>query len=231
MKFDTNKEKGNSGLIAAIGYYGMLGYTISLPLNDTQDYDLIVDNGERILKVQVKATAQRSPYGYTVVNVCSTGGTKGAAYKTVKETNVDILFVLTELQEMYEIPIQYVTTDKVLVLGPDRQHFRVDSVDTFYFLKKPGREKQLADQRFCSNCGKSITSSSTTGLCVRCVNKLHRVVERPTKEQLLQELQEFNFTYVARKYGVSDNTIRKWCKNYGLPSHAYEIKNFIISDA
>ena len=34
MVFTTNKEKGNSGLVAAIAYYGFKGYTISLPLND-----------------------------------------------------------------------------------------------------------------------------------------------------------------------------------------------------
>ena len=33
MVFTTNKEKGNSGLVAAIAYYGFRGYTISLPLN------------------------------------------------------------------------------------------------------------------------------------------------------------------------------------------------------
>ena len=47
MKFDTNREKGNSGLAMAIAYYGTNGYIISLPLNDTQDYDLIIDNGEK----------------------------------------------------------------------------------------------------------------------------------------------------------------------------------------
>jgi len=39
MNFSTNKEKGNSGLEIAIAYFSMNGYT---PLNDTQDYDLII---------------------------------------------------------------------------------------------------------------------------------------------------------------------------------------------
>ena len=43
MVFDTNKEKGNSGLGMAIAYYSCNGYIVSVPLNDTQDYDLIVD--------------------------------------------------------------------------------------------------------------------------------------------------------------------------------------------
>lgn len=43
MKFETNKEKGNSSLGIAIAYFSTNGYTVSIPLNDTQDYDLIVE--------------------------------------------------------------------------------------------------------------------------------------------------------------------------------------------
>ena len=31
-----NKEKGRIGLITAISYFGLNGYTINIPLNDTQ---------------------------------------------------------------------------------------------------------------------------------------------------------------------------------------------------
>lgn len=44
-----------------------------------------------------------------------------------------------------------------------------------------------------------------------------KVVDRPTKEQLLREIIESSFTEVGRKYNVSDNTVRKWCKFYKLP--------------
>jgi hypothetical protein len=33
---ESNKELGRKGLISAISYFGMNGYTINLPLNDTQ---------------------------------------------------------------------------------------------------------------------------------------------------------------------------------------------------
>ena len=39
MSFETNKEKGNTGLGIAIAYYTSNGYIVSIPLNDTQDYD------------------------------------------------------------------------------------------------------------------------------------------------------------------------------------------------
>jgi Zn finger protein HypA/HybF involved in hydrogenase expression len=44
--------------------------------------------------------------------------------------------------------------------------------------------------------------------------RLHkRKVVRPLKEQLEKEIKEFGFTATGRKYGVSDNTIRKWNKS------------------
>ena len=42
MKY-TNKHIGNAALGTAIGYFTNAGYTVSIPLTDTQDYDLIVD--------------------------------------------------------------------------------------------------------------------------------------------------------------------------------------------
>ena len=56
MIFNTNKEKGNSSLGIAIAYYSSNGYTVSIPLNDTQDYDLIIDKNNVLKKVQVKST-------------------------------------------------------------------------------------------------------------------------------------------------------------------------------
>ena len=40
MEIKNSKDKGRAGLSLAIAYFGCNGYTISVPLNDTQDYDL-----------------------------------------------------------------------------------------------------------------------------------------------------------------------------------------------
>lgn len=39
-----------------------------------------------------------------------------------------------------------------------------------------------------------------------------KVENRPPVEQLLKEIKETNYSAVGRKYGVSDNSIRKWIK-------------------
>jgi hypothetical protein len=42
-----------------------------------------------------------------------------------------------------------------------------------------------------------------------------RRVERPAYEQLLREIEELGYLAVGRRYGVSDNAIRKWVRDYG----------------
>ena len=103
MKFETNKEKGNTGLGIAIAYYTSKGYIVSIPLNDTQDYDLIVDRDNELKRVQVKATSCKKNENYQV-SLKSCGGTKGTTYKTIIDTNIEELFVLTEDLSIYIIP-------------------------------------------------------------------------------------------------------------------------------
>ena len=114
MKFSTNKEKGNTALGIAIAWYSSNGYIVSIPLNDTQDYDLIVDKNEKIKKIQVKSTACKTKYGNYQVALKSCGGTKGKTYKTVIETNVDEIFILTEKSEVYIIPIEEIKNKSTL---------------------------------------------------------------------------------------------------------------------
>ena len=92
----TNKQRGNCGLGIAIGYFSTNGYTVSIPLNDTQDYDLLIDKDNNIKSVQVKYTTCKTKYGNYQVALKSCGGTKGRTYKTVRDTNVDYLFIATD---------------------------------------------------------------------------------------------------------------------------------------
>ena len=104
MKFKTNKEKGNSSLGIAIAYFSTNGYTVSIPLNDTQDYDLVVEKESKFYSVQVKSTGCKTKYGNYQVALKSCGGTKGKTYKTIIDTNVDLVFIVASDMSMYLIP-------------------------------------------------------------------------------------------------------------------------------
>ena len=64
----------------------------------------------------------------------------------------------------------------------------------------------------CQICGKKL-SSSRPKLCRECFEYQKRKVKvRPPKEKLLKMISESSVCAVARKYGVTDNAIRKWLK-------------------
>lgn len=54
-----------------------------------------------------------------------------------------------------------------------------------------------------------------------------KVKERPSKEILYSMIKNKSFCDIGREYGVSDNTIRKWCKLYQLPYRKREILKII----
>lgn len=80
--------------------------------------------------------------------------------------------------------------------------------------------------QICKKCGKKISSQTEHQLCRECYVKSTRLVERPNAQDLVQLLLKYrgNFTAVAKLFGLTDNAIRKWCKNYGLPYHSSDYK-------
>lgn len=102
MIFETNQDKGRAGMSMAIAYFGANGYTVSIPLNDTQWYDLIVEKNGVFSTVQCKATGSAD----NTISLRSTGGTKGIDYDNVLNHPVDFLFCLDKEMHMYVIPVE-----------------------------------------------------------------------------------------------------------------------------
>jgi hypothetical protein len=78
-------------------------------------------------------------------------------------------------------------------------------LDTF-----AGKNNKKRDSNFCE-CGKVIHKSSEK--CNTCRGFESRKLVRPSLEEILKEVEENGYSATGRKYGVSDNAIRKWIKN------------------
>lgn len=77
--------------------------------------------------------------------------------------------------------------------------------------KKLNKEKTWR-KGICVDCGGKISTGSNR--CIKCRAIKDRKVERPSYDQLLKEVNELGYCATGRKYKVSDNSIRKWIKNY-----------------
>lgn len=72
-------------------------------------------------------------------------------------------------------------------------------------LKKVGKPK-------CVGCDKEISYGNLH--CKKCAAKKRQTVERPEYDVLIKDIEEFGYVGTGKKYGVSDNTIRKWKNNF-----------------
>ena len=84
-----------------------------------------------------------------------------------------------------------------------------------------GRQnRKPVEPRACKLCGKEFRPRYRTHrYCSRdCGQKVARrsprKVPRPPYEQLMAEIEASSYSAVGRKYGVSDNAIRKWVRAY-----------------
>ena len=77
---------------------------------------------------------------------------------------------------------------------------------------------------FCVDCGKPITKGSLR--CHQCEAQT-RITEKPiTREELKNLIRKKPFTTIGKELNVSDNTIRKWCIQFDLPSKKREINAY-----
>ena len=113
----NTKQKGNIGVGLAIAYFTSLGYIVSIPINDSQDYDILVDIDGFINTVQVKYTSELSSSNYYMVGLRSISGSSKKEYKSVKETFVDYLFIVTKSNDLYLIPKSDITQKSQITLN------------------------------------------------------------------------------------------------------------------
>lgn len=72
--------------------------------------------------------------------------------------------------------------------------------------------KTLKEYGVCRNCGERLNRNTKNNLCDKCVRFFKRKVVRPEKDVLLNDIKQLGYRGTGRKYGVSDNAIRKWLK-------------------
>lgn len=69
---------------------------------------------------------------------------------------------------------------------------------------------------FC-NCGKKIWKTSTR--CHKCSSKemaKYRQTQRPTKEKLIQLMNEAPMETIGKQLGVTGSAVKKWCRFYQI---------------
>lgn len=99
-----------------------------------------------------------------------------------------------------------------------------------------------SEPRPCEQCGSPMTGPAARRFCSRRCYGLarsaesfglrpeRRKVERPPLAQIVAEVEAEGWSAVGRRYGVSDNAVRKWVRN-GRRAEAYAAQEAANADA
>lgn len=96
--------------------------------------------------------------------------------------------------------------------------------DREYPIQKASIIRREKTKHYCIDCGAEITRKAIR--CVKCGQISSRIVKRPSREELKQLIRTKPFTQIGKMYGVSDNSIRKWCDIENLPRRKTDINNY-----
>lgn len=121
----NSKKQGDAGMGAAIAHFTSLGIMVAIPLTDSQEYDLIIEEDNILKKIQVKTTDYKTKYGIYAVELTTKGGNKsGQTTKKFDPTKVDYLFILTN-EYKYIIPATQIEVRTKLNLGIKYNYYRL----------------------------------------------------------------------------------------------------------
>ena len=84
-------------------------------------------------------------------------------------------------------------------------HLDKDRVQVFTKLTASG---------LCPVCNRDVYG--TKYCSSTCAHRATRRVNRPSKDELAEDIRNLSWIAIGKKYGVSDNAVRKWARKYDL---------------
>ena len=214
VAFNQNDPNYNYPLYKAIRKYGINNFSFDI----LEECDVSELNNKEIYYISKYNTYGK--FGYNQ----DTGGDQASHYLKLSDELVNAIIhrLKTSLDNSDEIGKDFGVTGRTVrninsgeygyknsEQYPIRQHLlKLTADDTIFY---------------CTICGNEITGNFK--YCVECAHKMQRSVsERPNPLELAKMIQENGFRSTGKKFGVSDNTIKKWCKYYNIP---YKINELI----
>ena len=128
--------QGNLVLGRAISYFVSQGIPVSIPLNDTQKYDLVADIDGRLCKISVK-TSRNTNNGISYsVQLRNTGGNRTGEVRQVAfdNTTCDYVFVYLINEKIYLIPADKIEAKNSITVGNKYAEYEITNKSFFDFI-------------------------------------------------------------------------------------------------
>ena len=113
-----------------------LGFGVAKPWGDSERYDFILDNGHRLLRVQIKATDTLRAHAYETRATYTAG--KGRAIYTLNDIDFLVAHIIP-LDTWYVLPVQACADSSMLRFYPHRtaKKMRLEKFREAWHLMRP----------------------------------------------------------------------------------------------
>ena len=114
----NSRKQGDAGLGAAISWFTSAGLTVSIPLTDSQSYDLVVDWKKQLHRVQVRTVRHKGRSGKFEVNLTVSGGNRTGRVRIKKfdPESCDLLVAVDADRNLLVIPSSEIKSKTRLTL-------------------------------------------------------------------------------------------------------------------
>jgi hypothetical protein len=199
MNLHHTKYKGDTATTFIIYKLTSMGFFVSTPISENAPYDLIVDTGEKLYKVQVKY--RKGSNGSSEIPEKTTwSDSNGSHSKYISETDFDFFAIVNENYDKFALcPIS--------LKGSSIRWTPSNSATPFYWFDD--------FQEFSENIPTKKTYKDF-GITLKHNKKQKTKISWPSDETLAILLQESSMVNIGKSLGVSDNAVRKHCKRSGL---------------
>lgn len=240
IKQETSNEYGISQELLALSYLSQYGI-VSIPYGNSARYDCILDINNEFYRIQIKSLNLIDEDTIVIPmqnSRCTASGETVSKIYTSDE--VDFIAI------SYNGKIYLFNPDlanKTLTVRINKPHqynqrwledYFIDKVlnikiNSWVSLKEKTREeKGCAEQKKykCIDCGAPVWNPNSR--CVSCARINQTMLSaKPAREILKDKIKTIPFTTIGKEYGVTDNSVRKWCKTYNLPFRKKDIEEII----
>jgi hypothetical protein len=120
------KQIGNLTELQCLTRFYELGYSVSIPYGDSEKYDMILDTGKNLYRIQVKhgnvkMNSEEQDESLIIKTRWQSGYTKNSSYKDHKYSKNEIDFFATHYQgKNYLIPVEECSLEKTLRILPPK---------------------------------------------------------------------------------------------------------------
>lgn len=121
--------------------------------------------------------------------------------------------------------------DNLIILCPNchalTDNYRGKNTKAYKTNNNKKKNIKMKKANYCIDCHRIISTGAVR--CKSCSSKKRekeKINKCPPREELKQLIRIIPFLQIGKKYNVSDNTIRNWCKIYQLPYSSKEIKKY-----